>query len=251
MRRTVLLLATMALTLLVASGVALAVTKIGTNGPDTLSGTNGSDSLFGKGGNDTLFRAHFKTWCDRCKSEVGRILRWFPSFWLRVPQPKTAKERVLKCALSRASNDTLLGGPGKHRLVGGTKVGTAYHTQGDQKNILGASGNDIIIGGRGPDTIVGGEGNDLLATGDTLSETADDLVVGGDGTDVINALSVPEAKALIFCGDGRDVVIVNRKDVVAADCEKVFVGLGSIDAWFEAIPEGIFEGLPPFFVFEE
>jgi hypothetical protein len=39
MRRTILLLATMSLTLLVASGVALAVTKVGTNGPDTLRGT--------------------------------------------------------------------------------------------------------------------------------------------------------------------------------------------------------------------
>src|SRR5215210_8135229 len=55
MRRTMLLLATMALTLLVASGVALAVTKIGTNGPDTLKGTNGDDNLIGKGGNDILF----------------------------------------------------------------------------------------------------------------------------------------------------------------------------------------------------
>jgi hypothetical protein len=36
MRRTIVLLATMALTLLVASGVVLAVTKVGTNGPDTL-----------------------------------------------------------------------------------------------------------------------------------------------------------------------------------------------------------------------
>ena len=36
MRRTMLLFATMALTLLVASGVALAVTKIGTDGPDHL-----------------------------------------------------------------------------------------------------------------------------------------------------------------------------------------------------------------------
>ena len=197
----------MALTLLVASGVALAVTKVGTNGSDTLSGTNGSDTLLGNGGNDTLF--------------------------------------------SRAGIDTLLGGPGKDRLVGCKKVGTAYHTQGGQKNLLGGPGNDMIIGGRGADTIVGGEGNDLLATGDTLSETADDNVFGGDGTDVINALSAPEAKALIFCGDGRDVIIVNRKDVVAADCEKVFVGEGSIDAWFEAIPEGFFEGLPPFFVFEE
>jgi Ca2+-binding RTX toxin-like protein len=207
MRRIILLAATMALTLLMASGVALAVTKIGTNGPDTLSGTNGSDTLFGKGGNDTLF--------------------------------------------SRAGNDTLLGGPGKDRLVGGEKVGRAYRTQGGQKNLLGGDGNDMIIGGRGADNIVGGEGNDFLATSDLITNTADDKVFGGDGTDVINALSAPEAKALIFCGDGRDVVIVNRKDVVAADCEKVFVGLGSIDAWFEAIPEGFFEGLPPFFVFPE
>jgi hypothetical protein len=36
----------MALILLVASEVALAVTKIGTNGPDTLIGTKGSDELF-------------------------------------------------------------------------------------------------------------------------------------------------------------------------------------------------------------
>jgi hypothetical protein len=40
-----LLMATMALTLLVASGVALAVKKVGTNGPDTLRGTNGADNL--------------------------------------------------------------------------------------------------------------------------------------------------------------------------------------------------------------
>ena len=54
MRRTILLLATMSLTLLVASGVALAVNKIGTDGPDTLRGTNGDDILLGRGGNDTL-----------------------------------------------------------------------------------------------------------------------------------------------------------------------------------------------------
>ena len=49
MRRTIVLLATMALTVLVASGVALAVTKIGTDGPDTLKGTDGADSLLGNG----------------------------------------------------------------------------------------------------------------------------------------------------------------------------------------------------------
>src|SRR5215213_3301784 len=55
MRRTILSLATMAVTLLVASGVALAVTKIGTDGPDTFRGTNGADTLVGVGGNDELF----------------------------------------------------------------------------------------------------------------------------------------------------------------------------------------------------
>jgi Ca2+-binding RTX toxin-like protein len=55
MRRTIVLLATMALTVLVASGVALAVTKIGGPGPDTLRGTNGADNLLGNGGNDVLY----------------------------------------------------------------------------------------------------------------------------------------------------------------------------------------------------
>jgi len=45
----------MALSLLVASGVALAVTRIDTDGPDTLRGTNRDDTLIGKGGNDELY----------------------------------------------------------------------------------------------------------------------------------------------------------------------------------------------------
>ena len=40
MRRLILLLTLMAATLVVASGLALAVNEIGTNGPDTLRGTN-------------------------------------------------------------------------------------------------------------------------------------------------------------------------------------------------------------------
>jgi Ca2+-binding RTX toxin-like protein len=54
MRRILVLLAAMALTLAVASGVALAVNEIGTNGPDTLRGTNGDD-LSGSGANDVLW----------------------------------------------------------------------------------------------------------------------------------------------------------------------------------------------------
>jgi Ca2+-binding RTX toxin-like protein len=73
MRRTIVLLATMALTLLVASGVALAVTRIGTDSPDTLRGTNGADTLIGKGGNDTLYakRGH-----DTLLGGPGKDIVW-------------------------------------------------------------------------------------------------------------------------------------------------------------------------------
>jgi Ca2+-binding RTX toxin-like protein len=55
MRRVVLVLAAMAVALLLANGVAWAVTKVGTDGPDTLRGTNGDDDLLGNGGNDVLY----------------------------------------------------------------------------------------------------------------------------------------------------------------------------------------------------
>src|ERR671916_639622 len=55
MRRVVLVLVAMALALLLVSGVAWAVNKIGTDGPDTLRGTNGDDNLLGRGANDVLY----------------------------------------------------------------------------------------------------------------------------------------------------------------------------------------------------
>jgi Ca2+-binding RTX toxin-like protein len=62
MRRTLLLLTTMALALLMASSVALALNRIsctggscyGTSGDDSMSGTAGSDNMVGYEGNDTL-----------------------------------------------------------------------------------------------------------------------------------------------------------------------------------------------------
>jgi hypothetical protein len=54
MRRLILLLSLMAVTLVVASGVALAIARSGGPGNDTLRGTNGPDVLSGNGGNDVL-----------------------------------------------------------------------------------------------------------------------------------------------------------------------------------------------------
>src|SRR5215208_1316290 len=182
MRRTILLMATMALTLLVASGVALAVTRIGTNGPDTLRGTNGDDTLIGLGGKDRIFGG------------------------LR-------------------GNDNLLGGSGKDVVVGGTE---GYRRLGGDKNVVGGPGNDLNAGGMGSDNVVGQGGNDYLSDG-PLKDSSIDKLSGGDGTDVLTPLNKPAAKDILSCGDGKDWALVDKKDVVARDCEKVFVGLSSQD----------------------
>ena len=49
MQRVALVLAGMALALLLASGLALALTKVGGPGHDVLMGTKGSDKLLGRG----------------------------------------------------------------------------------------------------------------------------------------------------------------------------------------------------------
>jgi len=198
MRRVILLLAVMAATLVVAGGVALAVTKIGTDGPDTLRGTNGADNLIGKGGNDIL--------------------------------------------LALAGDDNLLGGPGKDVLLGGNE----RRPSGGDKNLVGGSGNDAVIGGKGSDNLVGEEGNDFLVDG-PFREASKGKLVAGDGNDLMDATNKPAATDVLTCGAGFDRVAVDSKDVVAPDCERVFRGLASGEAFFESIPQNFFEGLNPDF----
>ena len=202
MRRILLLLAVMAVTLAVASGVAWAVNKVGTNGPDTLRGTNGADNLSGKAGNDIL--------------------------------------------LALAGNDNLLGGPGKDILVGGSK---RHLFSGGDKNLAGGPGNDAVFGGRGSDNISGEDGNDVLADGPNR-EFATDKLSAGDGNDVVAVVNRPAFEDWVSCGSGYDRVLADREDVLASDCEKVFLGLGSEDEFLESIPPSFFAGLhPQFFEF--
>ena len=54
-RRVILLLVVMATALVLASGLALAVNKIGTQGRDFLKGTGGADTVVGRGNEDRIF----------------------------------------------------------------------------------------------------------------------------------------------------------------------------------------------------
>jgi Ca2+-binding RTX toxin-like protein len=220
MRRVGMLLAAMALVLLLASGVAWAVNKVGTNGPDTLRGTNADDNLLGKGGNDVLFGLGGR---DNLLGGPG-------------------KDVVLGGNERRplGGDNNLLGGPGNDRVIGG---------QGSD-NVVGDSGNDFVEGGRGSDRIVGGEGNDGLVDG-PFREASKDVLLGGEGNDLLDVQNRPAFGDVVRCGGGFDRVFADSKDVVARDCEEVAVGSAAIEELFERLEErGVierfFEGLPPF-----
>jgi Ca2+-binding RTX toxin-like protein len=159
MRRAMLMVATMALSLLVASGVALALSKVGGPGPDTLRGTNKADTLVGKGGNDVLLGL------------AG------PDHLLGGP----GKDWVL-------SGNKLFFGRGDKKLVGGPGNDGIHAGQGSD-NALGGTGNDLLIDGSlsesSHDNFAGGAGNDIIIVNHTPA--FEDRVVCGSGFDWVGA----------------------------------------------------------------
>jgi Ca2+-binding RTX toxin-like protein len=160
MRRTIVLLATMALTLLVASGVSLAATRIGTDGPDTLRGTKGDDNLLGQGGNDTLL------------SLAG------DDTLLGGPGKDVVNGGSLAEPLG--GNKNLLGGEGNDAVQGGL----------GSDNVLGGEGNDYMVDGEFEppavkDILSAGAGNDVV--GLVNKPAGKDVVSCGGGFDRVLA----------------------------------------------------------------
>src|SRR5215210_4300259 len=172
MRRVILLLTVMAATLVLASGVALAVTKIGTDGPDHLVGTNGDDNLLGKGGNDKLYAMRGR---DNLLGGSG-------------------KDLVLGGSPRRAmgGDKNLVGGSGDDTVCGG--LGT--------DNVVGGEGKDVLCGGpdRKTDTLSAGDGNDVVGVQDP--QAVKDLVTCGSGFDQVYV----DSKDVV----ARDCEVVHR-----------------------------------------
>jgi Tol biopolymer transport system component len=81
-------------------------------------------------------------------------------------------------AAAPANGCTILGTPGKDKLVGTPKKDVVCGLAGDDV-LKGWKGNDVLRGGPGNDTLVGGTGNDRLEGGSGL-----DSANGGPGRDV-------------------------------------------------------------------
>ncbi len=205
MRRVVILLVAMALALL-ASGVAWAVNKIGTDGPDTLWGTNGNDNLIGKGGNDVLYSLAGR---DNLLGGAGKD--------------------CLICATRQfrgfAGDKNLVGGPGNDWVLAGK----------GSDSVVGGEGNDLLVDPGdfefSKDRFSGGPGNDVIDV--VHYRSASDLVVCGSGFDRVlvdsNDVVAPDCEK----------VVVFRGGTFSEYLDVVFIGF-----YEETVPPNFFEGLP-------
>ena len=91
-----------------------------------------------------------------------------------------------------------------------TIVGTA----GDDV-LAGTKRADVICGKGGDDRLVGRGGKDVLDGG-----TGNDVMLGGPGNDTFLARDSKRFRDVVRCGSGTDSVTADRRDRLAADCEK-------------------------------
>ena len=133
--------------------------------------------------------------------------------------------------LGLAGNDVLNGLGGDDCLTGG-RGNDRLNGAGGGDTLKGDAGNDVGSGGSGADSLTGGSGRDRLSGGaaadkltgssgnDTLSGgSGKNTYSGGSGKDTINARN--KVRETIDCGTGRDVAVVDRRDKVKRNCERV------------------------------
>jgi hypothetical protein len=112
---------------------------------------------------------------------------------------------------------------GGHRVVQGTKGGDELNAGGGADRVFARSGDDSVDGGTGNDRIRGGNGDDALFGGDGNDRLRggqdNDYLDGGDGDDYLNGGGDGRDKDKIVCGDGYDVVLLGRNDVVMVEVD--------------------------------
>ena len=149
----------------------------------------------------------------------------------------TNKEDVFH---GRAGSDFLEGCEGDDVLYGSDDpdlVGDGLCRKSGDDKLYGGEGDDELFSFPGDDTLFGGEGDDTLVEG-----RGENQMFGGDGNDFFQATAInfdrpgsedttPKERDRVYCGEGRDTVVVDpgRVDVVASDCERVYVRTGEGD----------------------
>jgi Ca2+-binding RTX toxin-like protein len=185
LRKAVLLLASMALAVLLAGGIALAAEItcpnrsddrcMGTTEDDTMTGTDERDKMRGFAGNDTLYGKGFRDFL------VGH-----------------------------AGNDTLRGQEGDDALVGARQ--TLDYLATDSDRLFGGQDQDILIGGSGNDRVFGGPGNDTVqgeVFGNADHHSNRDFTHGDDDDDTIHG-----DDGELYGDAGEDTIVARGADAL-------------------------------------
>ena len=209
--RATLFLTIIATALLMASGIALAVTNIqckegikcyGTLYDDIITGTAAADYINGQNGNDTVYA---KDGADTVYGSLDKDILW----------GEGGNDKLY----GENGDDKLDGGPGDDTLDGSTDNDELYGKEGNDK-LYGSIGDDTLDGGPGSNTLYGSSGKDTIKANDT-TDSGEDTVYGEDGDDNIDAKD--GKKDTIYCGYGYDKVRKDPEDVlpVPGNCEEV------------------------------
>ncbi len=201
MRRTVLLVAVMAACLVMASGVALAVDRVGTNGPDTLRGTDGDDNLSGLRGDDTLLG---KVGSDNLSGGPGKDVLF--------------------------GGDERSPGAGDKNLDGGGGNDVVLAGRGSD-NASGGDGNDLLIDGNlgesSRDNFSGGSGKDVIVV-DNVPAIGDVVGCGG-GFDRVLAdrkdTVARDCERVVVVRGSREDVRRQEREFFGSIPESFFAGL--------------------------
>jgi Ca2+-binding RTX toxin-like protein len=200
MRKTMMVLASVAIAMVVLGGVAWAATIqcpaktkcFGTNAADTLKGNKGKNLMYGKRGGDTLYG-------------------------YKAPDYLSGGE----------GSDKLYSGPGGYRGSGSIHWDKALGGPGSD-SLYGGEGFDDMSGGIGSDKVYGGAGRNVVIGGPAFCtaplnyskscptppefDSSDDYIHGGPGSDHLGPGWVSGGVDHLYGEDGNDTFDVNQRD---------------------------------------
>jgi Ca2+-binding RTX toxin-like protein len=250
-RRAILLMTTMALALVLGSGVALALNVVncegsgikcvGTNKADLIKGTNGLDAIyardkndtlkgFGRGdallgqkGNDTLLGGRGQDFViggeddDTLRGEDALDIYYFErSEWGQdtIVEDSSSSNIVRlpdKETFSGTITTKLTSDPALPEVTNSENASTVNWSGNVISVVIGSTGNDMVTGNEEANDIFDGEGR----------ETDTDTITAAGGNDLIDVQD-GAADDKVECGEGHDTVYFDQELelVVPDECEE-------------------------------
>ena len=187
-------------------------------GNDSLSGNNGKDRLFGGGGDDTL---NGGAGIDILVGGAGKdsLLGGAGDDVLFGDGGQNLQNLVSGTANAETFQKFLLSKSVDELITFEEQYGGEWEGQGNDENMRGGDGNDMLFGGAGKDKLFGDKNDDLLFGG-----LGNDTLDGGAGNDYLNGGAGADD---LYGGAGNDILFYDAEDNVVSGGEGIDVLLSS------------------------